>query len=239
MDKPHILILMSDQHRADTLSCAGHPTIRTPNLDSLAAEGIRFANACTVSPLCMPARASFINGLYPHNHHMWDNAGQMPPDDETFFQLLQQQGYYVAYIGKSHYYEHGPFHMRDREPYMHARGIDYVHETTGPWATQRTDSYMTDHWAARGLLELFRQDYRQRRQSGPLLVRPSPLPADEFLDSYIGRQAVEFINGYDRAQPLCLFVGFGGPHEPWDAPEPYASLYQPERCPAAIAATPP
>ena len=77
---------------------------------------------------------------------MWTNVGQLPANDETLFHHLQNSGYHVAYVGKSHYYQHGGLHMRDMEPYMHARGIDYVHETTGPWATVTTDSYMTDSW---------------------------------------------------------------------------------------------
>ena len=98
-DHPPILILMPDQLRADTMGCAGHPLIQTPNMDRLANEGVRFSNAHTVCPVCMPARASFINGLYPHNHHMWTNRGEMPSDDETFFHHLQKVGYYTAHIG--------------------------------------------------------------------------------------------------------------------------------------------
>jgi len=216
---------MPDQLRADSMGCAGHSQIKTPNMDLLASEGVRFSTAFTVCPICMPARASFINGLYPHNHGMWTNAGQMPANDETFFHHLQDSGYYVAYVGKSHYYPHGGLHMRDREDYMHARGIDCVHETTGPWATTGTDSYMTDYWQQKGLLNAFRDDYAKRRENGHRSVWPSPLPVEDFMDSYIGRKATEFIDSYSQDKPFCLFVGFGGPHEPWDAPGKYATMY--------------
>ena len=76
--RPNILILMADQQRADCLSCAGHPQIKTPNMDRIAREGVRFAQATTVSPICMPARLSFIKGLYPHNHGIWANWGSCP-----------------------------------------------------------------------------------------------------------------------------------------------------------------
>ena len=236
MDKkqPHILILMPDQQRADSMGCAGHPIIQTPNMDKLAKEGVRFTHAYTVSPICMSARASFISGLYPHNHGMWTNAGQLPADDETFFHHLKQLGYFTAHVGKSHYYPHGGKHLRKYEEYMHARGIDYVHETTGPWATVSTDSYMTDHWQELGLLEAFREDYVKRRNNGPLSVWPSPLPAEDYLDSYIGNQAVEFVDSYQDDKPMCLFVGFGGPHEPWDAPGDYATMYRPSDTPLHI-----
>ena len=118
-DKPHILILMTDQQRADCLSCAGHPVLRTPNMDRIAAEGVRFASAVTTCPICMPARASFVSGLYCHNPGMWTNTGQLPAADETFFHHLQAAGYHTAYIGKSHFYTH---HAGDRSspPCRHA-----------------------------------------------------------------------------------------------------------------------
>ncbi|HUT34995.1 MAG TPA: sulfatase-like hydrolase/transferase [Planctomycetota bacterium] len=231
---PNILILMPDQQRADCMGCAGHPQIRTPHMDRLTAEGMRFTHACTVSPLCMPARASFLSGLYVHNHDMWTNAGELFPEEESLFRRLGQHGYYTAHIGKSHYYEHGGFHLRVREPYMHARGFDAVHETTGPWATCRTDSYMTDLWRERGFLKAFRDDYEKRRRHPGIAVWPSPLPVELFLDSYIGAQAVRFLDEYERDEPFALFVGFGGPHEPWDAPGEYATMYDPGATPPRI-----
>ena len=232
--RPHILIIMPDQMRADCMSAAGHPQIRTPNLDRVTQEGVRFTEACTVSTLCMPARASFINGLYPHNHHIWNNRGQLPAEDETVFHHLQAAGYRTAHIGKSHYHMHRGDHLREHEDYMHARGFDYVHETTGPWATLHTDSYMTDRWESVGLLQAFRDDYRDRQSSKGVVVRPSPLPVEEFMDSYVGRRAVEYIESHDRHQPMALFVGFGGPHEPWDAPGEYATMYDPAQAPPPI-----
>jgi len=232
---PNILILMPDQQRADCMSCAGHPQIRTPNMDRLAAEGMRFTHACTVSPLCMPARASFISGVYVHNHDMWANRGELFPEEESLFRRLQHCGYTTGHIGKSHYYEHHAFHMREREPYMRARGFDYLHETTGPWATMRTDSYMTDLWREKGLLQAFRDDYQRRREHAPnIAVWPSPLPTELFMDSYIGGQAVRFIDEYGGDQPFALFVGFGGPHEPWDAPGEYATMYDPAGAPPRV-----
>lgn len=235
MIKPNILILMPDQQRADCMGCTGNPVIKTPNMDRLAAEGTLFTEAATVSPICMPARASFINGLYPHNHGMWRNRGQMPAEDETFFHILQHAGYFTAHIGKSHYYVHKPGrHMRECEPYMHARGLEYVHETTGPYASCHARSYMTDDWERKRLLEPFKKDYAERIAAKGGMVRPSPLPVEDFLDSYIGRRAVEFVNGYDDSRPVCLFVGFGGPHDPWDAPGQYATMYNPAKMPKPI-----
>jgi len=237
-ERPNILILMPDQQRADCLSYLGHPQLRTPNMDRIARQGVVFTQASTVSPLCMPARASFVSSIYPHNHGMWSNAGCLPPHDDTFFQRLQRSGYFTAHIGKSHYYSHGGLHMSDFEGYMRARGFEYVHETTGPWASVSTRSYMTDLWEEHGLYEAFKEDYRNRaaarKSHNRFLVRPSPLPEELYLDSYVGSQAEKFLRAYDDDRPLCLFVGFPGPHEPWDAPGRYAAMYDPRRSPDPI-----
>ncbi|MBN1807753.1 MAG: sulfatase-like hydrolase/transferase [Planctomycetes bacterium] len=237
--RPNILILMPDQQRADSMSTAGHPQIKTPNMDRLAEEGVRFAEAVTTCPLCMPARLSFINSLYNHNHTMWENCGRAPADDETIFHLLKRVGYYTAHVGKSHYYGHADFHLKETEPYMRARGLDYVHETTGPYATMKCRSYMTDEWEKHGLYEAFKNDYRRRKEVGAYAAWASPLPVELFMDSYQGRKAVEFLEGYDREEPFCLFVGFGGPHDPFDAPGEYAEMYSPDETPAAIPAEEP
>jgi len=222
--RPNILIIMPDTHRADALGCV-NPTVKTPHLDRLAAAGTNFTHCCTVSPLCMPARASVVSGLDVHNHHMWANRGRLPENDETFFHHLQRAGYLTAHVGKSHYYDHGGVNMHDWEPYMYARGIEYVHETTGPWATVSTDSYLTEYLDAHGLLETFRDDYQKRRGDAFRATWPSPVPAEHHPDSYVGKQAIEFIEKHTDDRPWCLFVGFGGPHDPWDAAGEYATLH--------------
>ena len=70
--RPNLLLLMTDQQRADALGCSGG-WVRTPNLDRIAAEGVRFTNCVTNSPVCIPARLSLATGLYPHNTCVWDN----------------------------------------------------------------------------------------------------------------------------------------------------------------------
>ncbi len=234
-DRPDILILMPDQMRADCMGCAGNEVIQTPNLDRLAEGGVRFSHCCTSSPLCMPARYSFVSGTYPHNHGMWTNTGRQDPYDETLFHHLQRAGYYTAHVGKSHFYQHAEFDAREWEPYMHARGYDYVHETGGPWANTRMGSYLTDYWQERGgLWDAYREDYERRRENGPTSVWPSPHSVDDYQDSYVGRHARDFLAAYDRDRPLCMFAGFPGPHEPWDAPGEYAEMYDPDDMPARI-----
>ena len=235
--RPNILILMPDTHRADALGCV-NPTVKTPHLDRLAARGTNFTHCCTVSPLCMPARASVLSGLDVHNHHMWANRGQLVENDETFFHHLQRTGYQTAHVGKSHYYEHGGQDMRAWEPYMHARGIEYVHETTGPWATVSTESYLTEYLAGHGLLETFRDDYKKRAGDAFRATWPSPLPVEHHPDSYVGARAIKFIEKHTDGRPWCLFVGFGGPHDPWDAAGEFATLHEASDMLPAVPAEP-
>jgi prepilin-type N-terminal cleavage/methylation domain-containing protein len=117
---------------------------------------------------------------------------------------------------------------------MHACGFEYVRETTGPGASAHTGSWVTDEWNARGLWEGLQRDYEDRRRPEEEIVRPSTLPVGDFLDSRIGSKAVEFVHGYTDSRPMCLFVGFGGPHEPWDAPGEYSTMYRPEQTPPPI-----
>ncbi len=235
-ETPHILILMTDQQRADCLSCAGHPQLRTPNMDRLATEGTHFVDACTVSPVCMPARASFITGDYVHEHGIWQNGGELPEGCESFFRRLRDAGYSTAHVGKSHYYSHGNLHMKEREPWMRPLGFDHVDEIGGPLATcWNTESHMTDRWRRKGLYEEYKKDYEKRFEHGRAnAVWPSPLSVEEHADSYVGRQAVRFLRDYGGERPFCLFVGFGGPPEPWDAPGEYAEMYDPDQTPPPI-----
>lgn len=70
----NLLILMSDEHQARALGCAGHLLVQTPNLDRLAVQGTRLTPAYTPSPICVPARAVFVAGRHVHQAGLWDNA---------------------------------------------------------------------------------------------------------------------------------------------------------------------
>jgi arylsulfatase A-like enzyme len=75
--KPNILLVLCDQWRSDALSCHGHPDVKTPHIDALAADGVTFRNVVTQSPLCCPSRMSFLSGKYVHQHgcdRNWRNA---------------------------------------------------------------------------------------------------------------------------------------------------------------------
>src|SRR5262245_15977977 len=101
--KPNILLIMSDQHRGDSLGCAGHPVVRTPNLDRLAGQGAYFPNAFSPMPVCVPARYSVITGCVPIAWGIRANGGIIPDTVPTLPAILREHGYRSALMGKAHY----------------------------------------------------------------------------------------------------------------------------------------
>lgn len=100
--RPNVVFILADDQRWDAMGCAGHPFLKTPNLDRLAAEGARFANAFCTTSLCSPSRASMLSGLYAHAHGVTNNFTDYPNDLPSFPRHLQAAGYATAYIGKWH-----------------------------------------------------------------------------------------------------------------------------------------
>lgn len=102
---PNILFFMTDDQRYDAMSCAGNRFLKTPNMDRIAAGGVRFANAFVTNSLCSPSRATIVTGLYSHAHGVRTNGGnthRLRPDVPTFPGLLREAGYYTALSGKWH-----------------------------------------------------------------------------------------------------------------------------------------
>jgi len=102
--RPNIVFILVDDLRWDELGCAGHPFVKTPNIDRLAGEGAIFRNAFLTTPLCSPSRASFLTGQYANTHGITDNVNRSAASHQlvTFPLLLQQSGYETAFIGKWH-----------------------------------------------------------------------------------------------------------------------------------------
>ncbi|MGY3652779.1 arylsulfatase A-like enzyme [Bradyrhizobium sp. LM4.3] len=99
MTKPHIVLVMTDQQRFDTIAATGHPYMKTPNLDRLVREGIYFDNCFINAPSCVPSRAALFSGLYPHASGVLKNGQHW---QKTWVSNLAEAGYHCVNVGKMH-----------------------------------------------------------------------------------------------------------------------------------------
>jgi choline-sulfatase len=237
---PNIVVLMSDQHRGDMMGCAGDAGVLTPNLDRLAAEGARFSRVSCQGPLCMPARASFMTERYVRDHGVYTNWAEIAPDSPTYAWALREAGYHTVLLGKAHLYRDELYevaHVDELAPRLHALGFAEVHETGDKFSGKVRNRY-TDHLADLGLLDAYSRHiadraYQGDNESGQNATKrvpmwdatPMPVPLAAYIDTWHGAEAVRWIEQYDRAEPFFLFVGFPGPHDPWDAPQAAVDRY--------------
>ena len=146
----NVVFVLTDDHRYDAMGCAGHPFLKTPNLDSIAAKGAHLKNAFVTTSLCSPSRASILTGLYTHKHGVIDNQRLVPEGTLFFPQYLQRAGYQTAFIGKWHM---GGEHDRPRPGFDHwvsfkgqgeylSPGPDYRLNVDGKHVPQK--GYITD-----------------------------------------------------------------------------------------------
>ena len=212
--KPHILLLINDEHRPDILPIENDPVIRTPTLSRFINEGTYFRNAYTPSPVCVPARQSFLSGLYPRNSGCLNFGDPMPTEVRTIPGHLGNYGYYTCCAGKMHFVGldvmHG-WHERIGRDIIGNNGYPYppvkdeftaqIEREPGTGMKQnkvvqeiRDAQPGIGHWML----------HDQYNVDGALL----------FLEEY-------FVNAsYDRpkANPLCMAVSLIAPHYPYQCP---------------------
>jgi choline-sulfatase len=217
--RPNILYLMTDQHRADCLGCAGNKVIQTPHLDSIAADGVLFANAYSSTPSCTPARAAILTGLSPWHHGQLGYGRVAGQYAFELPQALRDAGYYLFGIGKMHW---SP--QRKLRSY-HGILLDESGRAETPgfvsdyrqWFKQQAPDLNPD---ATGIGW---NDYRAKAYALPERLHPTAWTAD---------RAVEFIEKYDRTQPFMLKVSFARPHSPYDPPQRFMDMYNVQDMPA-------
>ena len=218
---PNILFMMADQMRSDALSCAGNSAIHTPNLDKIASEGVRFANAFSSTPSCTPARAAILTGLSPWYHGMLGYGTVATRYPYELPRALSAGGYYTCALGKNHF----GWNTTTNEGKAH--GYDKTDLYDGLPESEEVDDY--DQWfmkvdpgvdpMATGL-EF--NDYRGR----PYVLQEYYHPT-----AYVGRAAVKFLETYNDTKPFFLKVSFHRPHSPYDPPYHWMSQYKPENMP--------
>lgn len=207
MRPTNVLFILSDEHQHGLMGCAGHPFIRTPNLDALAARGTRFPNAYTPSPICVPARASLATGCHVHDIRCWDNAIAYDGVPRGWAHHLADQGVLCESVGKLHYRsEDAPVGLHRQHHAVH-------------------------------ILEGIGQVWGSVREPMPETMGRSPLydkigagtSSYNRFDMRVADTAVTWLGEHARdARPWVLYVGLVAPHFPLVVPQEWLDLYPPE-----------
>lgn len=244
-DQPNILLIITDHEAYYGHDQDGEFTYKWPTYEAFCEQGIHFERAYSVSPICSPARASIMTGLYPSAHGlMWNtelthtfNRIDFRPGQLLFSHYLSQAGYRNAYVGKWHC-------GHERLP------IDYGIEG---WALPDYGKvYMSDAYRAytqergfgdaRALIE-YNMDHPRWMGKVRTLHHPSPWhfmngvgvlqgPPEAHEEFFVAHLAVEKLRELARSsQPFCLVTSFWGPHHAYLPSEPYASMFDPETIP--------
>ncbi len=196
-----VIVIMTDTQRKDMLGCYGNPDMKTPNLDRLAGEGIRFENAYCCQPVCGPARAALFTGQFPHSNASWGNSMALDANTKTVGQRLHDNGIHTAYIGK-----------------WHLDGGDYFGMGRCP------DGWDKKYWYdMRMYLEELSPEDRERSRK-PETNEDSDLTEEFTYGHRCSNRAVDFLENHG-AEDFLLVVSYDEPHGPFLCPQPYSHMY--------------
>ncbi|MBT7613462.1 MAG: sulfatase-like hydrolase/transferase [Rhodospirillaceae bacterium] len=250
--RPNILFIMADQLRADYLGCAGHPELKTPAIDALAARGVRFTSAYVQAPVCGGSRNSTYTGRYAFSHGGHGNSYALRPDEMGIGDYLRPQGYRVALAGKTHFVydeaafarlgldaEEGPGALAAEigfEPFERDDGL-YPEPLFDPHLAYNRflwdQGYRADHpWheianAAEGPGGEVLSGWLMRYAHLPARVH-----AEHSETAWMTDRAMEFVRQAGD-QPWCLHLSYIKPHWPYIAAAPWNDLYRDMEVPPA------
>ena len=238
-ERPNIVLIFADELRADALGCYGSPICRTPNLDRFAAESALFSDCMVTQPTCTPSRASILTGCFPSAIRSRMVGCHTPDDPRLLPRVLGEAGYRTASIGKLHFVPGSaePKVLAEaRKPdgsydYYGFQHVDLVngHGSGGPeygrWMNERCPDHKERRKAARPITPGI------NNETGSLRTMEWTLPPELHAGEYISARATEFIerSAETPEAPFFLHVSFPDPHHPFTAPEPWGSMYEPER----------
>lgn len=205
--QPNIVLLMTDQHRADFMAGAGFPLDTMPCVDSLGAGGVRFERAYTTAPACVPARTSLLTGRYPSAHRVRQNStpGSVIRGDDLL-DVLRVAGYSLHFSGKTHMYRRAEDFDTFCGPFMHE---------SAPLGGPEDEAFRK--WLV-GL------------DHGPS-TEPTPFPLEQQYAHRIVDGAIAGLSEREGEAPFFSWLSFPEPHNPYQVPEPYFSMFDPDELP--------
>ncbi len=250
----NILFIMCDQLRADYLSCYGHPHLKTPNIDVLAAHGVRFNRAYCQAPLCGPSRASFYTGRYMSSHGVMANADPLKMGELTLGDYLRAARMTAVVVGKSEgspnlvALERFQIDQSSTEgqqlanngflPFELFSGIypdPILPKGLGYNAYLRSHGFDGDNpweeWANSAI------DSKGKRVSGWQMRNaglPARLPEEHSETAFTTRRAIEFLDSVDPDESWCMHLSYIKPHWPYLAPAPYHTRYHKDHVVPAV-----
>lgn len=230
---PNFLVLMTDQHRTDTIGAYGNPYAHTPHIDSLADEGFAFTQAFTPTAICTPARASLITGLAPFKHkvaanHEWNivYTSDITPDFWTYTQELRDNGYNVGLVGKFHA---GETHLPDE----FGMDDDSFIGAVNPVNDKRYRKWLKDKGYPPPRIKDPIRGILPGNRTGHTLAGRLQQPLEATFERFLTEIAIEKLHEYaadyrDNGQPFSLDVHYFGPHLPYMLPDEWFDLIDPQ-----------
>ena len=223
-NRPNILLLFADQHRADAMGCAGNSVVLTPVLDRLAAQGTRFARAYSQDAICVPSRTSMMCGLYPRTTGVLDNPdGKFLNGDEKMVplqRLLRRNGYYTGCLGKRHL------------PASVAGDWDFSATTISPKQDLSDENYY-DWIKDRGQWEEHQLDWEKgpgSANSADLMCQISKVRAENSEPAYVADRTIAFLKKAKKSgKPFFCWSSFLAPHQPYVPSKEWAAMYPVEQ----------
>jgi len=224
--RPNILFFQTDQQRRDAAGCYGNPIVQTPNIDRLAATGIRFDNAFTCSAVCTPARGALLSGRYPHKTGMMCNP-EMPSGISArlceytepitpFSEPLREMGYVCHHVGKWHigsWFESKPSDYGFGGVFYPGYGYPREHE--------HYLKYLKKHGANGFELKTPREGEKASRY-----FHEHDVPAEASIPGYLATQTIEQLKAFRQSgDKFFLSCNFWGPHIPVNIPPEYLYMY--------------
>ena len=213
--QPHVIYIISDEHRGTAMSHMGDPNVRTPNMDRLAAEGVSFSRAYANCPICTPSRGTIFSGRHAHAGPVAGFYDIFKPGAPSTATILRQQGYHTAYFGKWHcgiVYDQIPENVKNATvPFTGApnRTPESMRGGFQDWrAFEYNDAPFTN-------FAYFDQEDEPRKVDG--------YQTDTFTD-----MVIDYLRNYDRDQPLFLVLSVEPPHFPCNVPDGWKRLSGPE-----------